>query len=162
MMPERPELFDAFLEMVEPQYRSDVCELHELFTQNGCAAEIKPTRSGYLVSYQLIKSKKSVANFVFRKSGLLLRIYGDCVSRYEQLLEAIPENMLAAIQKAADCKRLTQTGGCNPRCAMGYSFTVQGEQYQKCRNNAFFFHVNAENGPHLRALLERELAARNS
>lgn len=160
MTPKKPDLFDAFIEMVEPQHRGYVCELHELFTQNGCAAEIKPTRSGYLVSYKTMPSKKSIANFVFRKSGLLLRIYADCVNRYEPLLLSLPDSMLTAIQKATDCKRLTQTGACNSRCPMGYDFTIRGERYQKCRTSAFFFQVNEENEPHLRALLEQELAAR--
>lgn len=159
-MTDRPELFDAFLEMVDPQHRAFVCALHELFIQNGCVAEIKPTRSGYLVSCKLIHSRKAIANFVFRKSGLLLRIYADCVSSYEALLDSVPDNMLNAIRKAPDCKRLTMSGGCNPKCAMGYDFIVRGDRFQKCRSNAFLFPVNADNGPHLRALLERELAAR--
>lgn len=159
-MAKQPAQYEAFLEMVDPQHRDFVNELHALITQSGCTAEIKPTRGGYLVSYKLASTKRSVANYVFRKSGLLLRIYGDCVNSYEEQLDAAPGNMLAAIRKATDCKRLTQTGGCNPRCAAGYDFTVQGERYQKCRNSALFFQVNAENKPCLRALLVQELAAR--
>lgn len=159
-MTKKPELYEAFLERVEPQHRAFVAELHELFLKNGCTAEIKPARSGFLVSYKFAATKKTIANFVFRKSGLLLRLYADRASSEEALLSTLPEGMLATIRKAPDCKRLTLSGSCNPRCAAGYDFIIRGEPFQKCRCNAFLFPLRAENNPFLRELVARELALR--
>ena len=92
--------------------------------------EIKPTSSGFLVSYKFASTKKSGCKFVFRKSGLLLRLYADHASRDEALLSALPEDLLAAIRKAPDCKRLTRSGACNPRCAAGYEVIIRGERFQ--------------------------------
>lgn len=76
-MIKQQELYEAFLTRVEPEHRAFAAELHELFVNNGCTVEIKPTSSGFLVSYKFASTKKAVANFVFRKSGLLLRLYAD-------------------------------------------------------------------------------------
>lgn len=120
-MIKQQELYEAFLTRVEPEHRAFAAELHELFVNNGCTVEIKPTSSGFLVSYKFAPTKKAVANFVFRKSGLLLRLYADHASRDEALLSALPEDLLAAIRKAPDCKRLTRSGACNPRRGMRLS-----------------------------------------
>ena len=80
-MIKQQELYEAFLTRVEPEHRAFAAELHELFVNNGCTVEIKPTSSGFLVSYKFASTKKAVANFVFRKSGLLLRLYADHASR---------------------------------------------------------------------------------
>ena len=154
------ELYEAFLTCVEPEHRAFAAELHELFVNNGCTVEIKPTSSGFLVSYKFASTKKAVANFVFRKSGLLLRLYADHASRDEALLSALPEDLLAAIRKAPDCKRLTRSGACNPRCAAGYEVIIRGERFQKCRYNAFLFPICMENNPFLQSIIERELTAR--
>jgi hypothetical protein len=159
-MTKQQELYEAFLTRVEPQHRAFAAELHELFVNNGCTVEIKPTRSGFLVSYKFASTKKAVANFVFRKSGLLLRLYADRVSREEGLLSTLPEGMLAAIRKAPDCKRLALSGGCNPSCAAGYEVIIRGKRFQKCRYNAFLFPICTENNSFLQSIIECELTAR--
>lgn len=118
-MIKQQELYEAFLTRVEPEHRAFAAELHELFVNNGCTVEIKPTSSGFLVSYKFASTKKAVANFVFRKSGLLLRLYADHASRDEALLSALPEDLLAAIRKAPDCKRLTRSGALQPQVRGG-------------------------------------------
>ena len=52
-MIKQQELYEAFLTRVEPEHRAFAAELHELFVTNGCTVEIKPTSSGFLVSYKL-------------------------------------------------------------------------------------------------------------
>lgn len=51
-MIKQQELYEAFLTRVEPEHRAFAAELHELFVNNGCTVEIKPTSSGFLVSYK--------------------------------------------------------------------------------------------------------------
>jgi len=40
---------------------------------------------------------------------------------------------------------------------MGYTFTLNGEQYQKCRYMAFQPALSVENNPYIKQFLEKEL-----
>lgn len=42
---------------------------------------------------------------------------------------------------------------------MGYTFALDGEQYQKCRYMTFQPTLNAENNPYIKQFLEKELQA---
>ena len=68
-MIKQQELYEAFLTRVEPEHRAFAAELHELFVNNGCTVEIKPTSSGFLVSYKFASTKKAVAILCFAKAG---------------------------------------------------------------------------------------------
>ena len=57
------------------------------------------------------------------------------------------------------CKRLINPDDCNPKCVMGYTFALDGEQYQKCRYMAFQPTLSEENNPYIRQFLEKELQA---
>ena len=48
---------------------------------------------------------------------------------------------------------------CNPKCIMGYTFALDGEQYQKCRYMAFQPTLSEENNPYIEQFLEKELQA---
>lgn len=149
--------FNLFLESVDEQNRDFVAELNDFLLQNHCRYDIKSAKSGYVVSYILCDRKKTLATFVFRKSGIRLRIYADHVAEYQELLERLPEKMKKDIRKASVCKRLVDPEDCNPKCPRGYSFSLDGEAYQKCRHMAFMPALNKENNPFIRELLEKEL-----
>lgn len=42
---------------------------------------------------------------------------------------------------------------------MGYTFVLDGEQYQKCRYMAFQLTLSEENNPYIKQFLEKELRA---
>ena len=105
-------------------------------------------------------NKRVLLNYAFRKNGLVIRIYGDHVNDYIAFMETIPDGMQKAIAKAPVCKRLLDFTQCNPRCRMGYDFTLKGTRHQKCRYNGFMLPVTHENNPFIRAFLENELEAR--
>ncbi|MBU3877264.1 hypothetical protein HGO97_015775 [Faecalicatena sp. AGMB00832] len=147
--------FDDFIASVPVENQEFVKELHDKLIDLGCKIEIKTAKSGYMVSY--IYNKKTVANYVFRKKGMLVRIYGVHVNEYEKILETLPDEMISAIQKAPICKRLADPNDCNPRCSMGYDFWLKGEHYQKCRNSAFLFLVCPQNNPSIQSLLLNEV-----
>ena len=71
--------FKEFLSVLEPEHRAFVEELNSKLIKQGCNLVIKEAKSGYAASYQL--GKKTVMNWVFRKSGILARIYGDNAGR---------------------------------------------------------------------------------
>lgn len=149
--------FKLFLESVAEENRPFVQELHDFLTQKECKCEIKSAKSGYVVSYLLNSTKRTLATFVFRKSGVKLRIFPNHISQYQDFLNTLPTQMKKDIQKASACKRLINPDDCNSRCAMGYRFTMDKEGYEKCRYMAFMFSLNQENNPYIREFLEREL-----
>lgn len=149
--------FEDFIDTVDCASREFVQELQTLFMEQGCKIEVKEAKSGFVVSY--LWNKKTVMNYVFRKKGLLVRIYANHIGQYLELLETLPDGMAEALHAAPDCKRLTGAGTCNPKCAMGYDFPLRGERHQKCRYGAFQFPVCEENNPAILTLLTQELAA---
>ena len=149
--------FDDFLATVDVENQQFVSDLHDELTKLGCTLEVKSAKSGYVASYSL--NKKTVANYVFRKKGLLVRIYAGHIAQYMDVLDTLPEEMVQAISKAPVCKRLAGSAPCNQKCAMGYDFILKGERLQKCRSNAFMFLLNDKSRPFVKTLLLYEVQA---
>lgn len=147
--------FKDFIASVSMENQDFVKELHDKLTELGCSIEIKAAKSGYMVSY--IFNRKTVANYVFRRKGMLVRIYGAHVNQYEKILDMLPDEMVHAIEAAPFCKRLADPDACNPKCTMGYEFWLRGEHYQKCRSSAFMFLVCPQNNPFIQQLLLSEV-----
>ncbi len=149
--------FQDFLASVDGENQKFVSELHDELTELGCKIDVKSAKSGYVVSYRL--NKKTIANYVFRKKGLIARIYAGHIAQYMEILDTLPDSMVRAIQDAPICKRLVDPSACNPKCSMGYDFILQGERLQRCRNNAFMFLLDAESRPFVKSLLLNEASA---
>lgn len=147
--------FEDFLQSVEENNRAFVAELHGFLTENGCKCDVKEAKSGFVVSY--LKAKKTLMNYVQRKTGTKARIYAANIAGYQEMLDTLPPKMKSEIIKAAPCKRLLDPTACNPKCSMGYTFTMDGEEYKKCRSTAFMFALSEENNGFIREFLEREL-----
>ncbi len=149
--------FAAFLNEVKPEYRQAVQEINDYLIANECKPKIELAKSGYLVSYKNAKTKKVLLNFVFRKSGLITRIYGDNVNKYIDFVETLPASMQKEIDKAPVCKRLVNPESCNTKCSMGYSFSVNGKDHKKCKYNSFMFLVSDESIPFIKTFVENEI-----
>lgn len=149
--------FHDFLNAVDAENQKFVSDLHNELTGLGCKIEVKLAKSGYVVSYSL--NKKTIANYVFRKKGLIARIYANHIVQYMEILDTLPDGMVRTIQEAPVCKRLVDPSTCNQRCSMGYDFILKGERMQKCRNGAFMFLLSEENKPFIKALLLNEAKA---
>jgi len=150
--------FEDFLMEAEPSNLDFILELHDYLLQNGCDVKIQAAKSGYVVSYS--HSKKVIANYVFRKKGLIIRIYGDHVGEYSEFLGSLPDEMAESIEKAPVCRRLVDPLKCNSRCPMGYAFTLRGTPYQKRRYGSFMFLVDDNSSSYIKAFLENELRER--
>jgi hypothetical protein len=161
-MPKTEIPFDDFLANVTPDNVDFVTEVHGYLLDNGCSFKIEAAKNGHVLSYLLPKTKKTLLNYVFRKSGMLVRIYADGVSGYADILETLPLDMIKAIEKAPPCKRLSDIAPCNSRCPMGYVFELNGTLYKKCRYNSFMFAVNDESHASIRQFIERELVGRTA
>lgn len=151
--------YSKFLETVDGRFLGFVNQIDEYLTENGCKRDIKSQKSGYVVSYMLNRSKRTLATFVSRKTGMKLRVYAEHIQEYQGFLDTLPEKVKKEIKKASACKRLINPDDCNPKCVMGYTFALDGEQYQKCRYMAFQPTLSEENNPYIKQFLEKELLA---
>lgn len=152
--------FKAFLSTVAPEHQAVVDELHNKLTKLGCELIIKEAKSGYAVSYQL--EKKTVMNWVFRKSGILARIYGDNAGKYEDIIADLPADMQEKMTAARDCKRLIDPTACSDTCVKGFVYALHGQTYKKCRNDGMFFLLTEETAESIAAFVCAEVAARKS
>jgi hypothetical protein len=158
-MDKKEQLYNAFIAAVDERNHPLIHTIHAFLIQSGCRVEIKPAarENTYVVSYKY--QGKVVFSYIFRKAGVLARLYAVNVQDYEIFLETLPEEMKKAIDKASNCKRLLDPTACSPKCSMGYDFHLDDKHYQKCRYNAFQFPLNEENNPFIQSFLEKELAA---
>ncbi len=151
--------YEDFLQAVSTENMEFVRKLHDLFLQNGCKIEVKEAKQGYMVSYSYMKDKKKIAlmNYVFRKSGMLVRIYARHIHMYQNILDTLPEKMKKDVIKAGDCKRLNGISECSPTCTAGYDFNMDGINYKKCKNSAFFWLVQDGSMEYIQSIVEHEL-----
>lgn len=151
--------FDDFINDVEPRYRDFALRTHDYMLGSGCKLKMQLAKNGYVISYTHGKTKHTIMNFVFRKSGLVARIYGG--NAEDAFLASLTDNMKKAIEQAPMCKRFAEPPKCGPKCS-GYAFTLNGARHQKCRYSCFMFEVDDESIPFINGFLENELKARGN
>ena len=153
---------EHFLAVVDENYQPFIQELHNYLTDNGCKAKIEEKKSGLFASYKHVKLKKSIVNLLFRKAGLLIRIYGENASKYLYFMNTLPEEMVQSIEGATICKRLINPDDCSPTCPKGYDFTIGSKRFQICRYGAFEFLVTPENNPYIKSFVKNEIKERTT
>jgi len=151
-------IIEQFLDAVDAEHWPFVEEMHSYLLESGCKVTFEEKKSGYLASYKRGKPLRALANFVFRKNGMLVRIYGEHVGGYGDFLNTLPAEMVKSIEGASLCKQLDH-GGCSDKCR-GYDFAIGGERFQKCRYDCFEFLVTDQSSAQIKAFLENELRER--
>jgi len=151
------EKFQMFINDIPVSLQGFVLELDKFLMDKGCKRDLKSAKSGFVTSYISPLTHKTLLNFVFRKTGVKMRIYAARVSKYDSILTGFPEKMKKEIIKAGDCKKLTG-GTCSPTCPAGYTFVMDGIKYKKCRSTAFFHDLNEESSKYIEMILMSELA----
>lgn len=155
--------FEDFLNDISPEYADIASNLHNLLIESGCGLKMQLAKNGHVVSYTDKKTKKVTVNFVSRKNGPVIRIYGDNAYKYMDFLETLPEGMVKSVGKSTDCKRLAiDPSKCNQKCPMGYTITIKDVTYKKCRYGCFMFEMNDSNAPYIKTFLENELRERTA
>lgn len=150
--------FDDFLNVLNSTEVPLAITIDDTFLSAGCTRTIKESASGFTVSYLSGVTKKTLANFICRKTGLKIRITPQKPFECDELLHDLPINMKNDMVRGNTCRRLTGENVCNQRCAMGYAFILDGETYNKCRSMAFLFSVNDENIQHILTFINKSLA----
>ena len=153
---------EQFLETVDANYQPFVLELHNYLTANGCKVKVEEKKSGFFASYRHVKLKRSIVNLLFRKAGLLIRIYGENAYKYLDFMNTLPGEMVQSIEEATACKRLINPDDCSPTCPKGYDFTIGSRRFQICRYGGFEFPVTAKNNPYIKAFVENEIKERTA
>lgn len=154
------EKFMLFLNDIPAQNQEFVIELDKKLVNKGCKREIKSAKSGFVTSYLNPLSGKTLLNYVFRKTGVKMRIYAAEIRKYDATLHEFPLSMKKEIIKATDCKKLTG-GTCSPTCPGGYVFSMDEVEYKKCKNTAFFFDLNEISSTYIEKMLDAELGVEN-
>jgi len=162
-MPKQTIPFSAFLTAAGAEHGEFINQLHDYLQENDCTTEIKEAASGYVVSYIHKPTKRTVANYVFRKKGPMLRVYADHILSYGDILTSWPESMKNTIRKGGACKRLIDPTACNSRCLLGFDFILDGERQQPCRyGSGLTFLLEDEAKPHLLEIMQHEIKARQA
>ena len=152
--------FEQFIESVDADNKPFVQELHNYLMNSGCKVAFEEKKNGFLASYKYGKPPRAVMNFLFRKQGMLTRIYGERISVYPDFLNKLPAEMVNSIESAGICKRLVHNT-CSPKCT-GYDFMIGDEHFQKCRYNCFEFLMTEKSRPYIQKFVEHELAERQN
>lgn len=150
------EMFIRFLQDIPAAYQRFVLEMDEYLIAKGSKRTIKAAKSGFVTSYSSPASGRALLNYVFRKSGVKMRIYAEHIGEHPKVLNCFPDSMKSDIKKAGDCKKLAGSA-CTPTCPAGYTFVMDGEEYRKCRNMAFFHSLTAGNMEHILKLIQAEI-----
>ncbi len=150
--------FMIFLNDIPVSLQGFVIELDEFLIKKGCKRDIKSAKSGFVASYIFSPTGKTLLNYVFRKTGVKMRVYAAGITRYDSILSKFPDKMKKEILKAGDCKKLIG-GTCSPTCPAGYSFVMDGIEYKKCRSTAFFHDLNEESSKFILELVKSQLSS---
>ena len=150
--------YEQFIQSVTADNHKFTEDLHNYLIEAGCKVTFEEKKSGYLASYKFGKPLRAVMNFLFRKEGMLVRIYGEWISNYPEFLETLPAEMIQHLEGAGDCKRMTNNT-CSTKC-MGYDFTIADMRFQKCRYNCFEFLITNISKPVIKEFIALELSAR--
>lgn len=135
-----------------------VQDLNSYLSDNRCQATYEKKKTGLVGSYKYGKNKKALVYLQLNKRGLFVRIYGENLSKYSELLDLLPAQMVEEIDGASKCGRLDGSG-CGLKC-LGYDFVIDKRHYQKCRYNCFEFLLTPKTRPYIRAFVESELRSR--
>lgn len=150
------EKFLLFLNDIPAENQGFVLELDKYLASKGSKRTIKAAKSGFVASYASPVTGKALLNYVFRKTGVKMRVYARSIGEHSDILADLPENMKADIKKSGDCKKLNGLN-CSPTCTGGYEFTMDGEKLKKCKNMAFFHSLTEENYDAITKLIRSEL-----
>lgn len=142
-----------FISSMPTELTSFFEETDAFLTEKGYRCEIKEAKSGPLVSYK--KDKKTLLNYVCRKTGVKVRLYAARIGWYEHFLDTLPDKMKTEILKATDCKKLNGLD-CSPSCPGGYAFNLDGSIYKKCRSMAFLHTLSPESCGYVKKFIELE------
>ena len=73
--------YDDFLEITGAS-KNLVEDINDFLLNSGCKRESKTAKSGFTVSYLFQNTKKTLATFVCRKTGIKIKIFPQRLNEY--------------------------------------------------------------------------------
>jgi len=135
-------------------------DINDMLSENEFAAKVELKKSGFALSYVQKSTKKTILNFVNRKKGTYIRLYGDHADQYFDYFTDLSEKMISEIKKGMDCKRMIDPSACNSKCKKGINMLIDGNVYGKCRYSALFFFLESEKYESIKEMLALEMKER--
>jgi len=155
--------FEDFLIIVKDKYKGFVTAVHELMLQDGCRPKIEITKSnGFQLAYFQPKVKSVAGRILilyFHNEELTVRIHIENHTKYSELLNDLPEQVVHQVDKASDCVKFANPEKCWQGCR-GYDFYIGEKHYQKCIVNCLQVKIDLESIPVLLELIKSESKAR--
>ena len=152
--------FEDFLVSVNDDYKGFALAVDELL-QKDYTRRIQSTKNGLSVSYSQPKNKWRLLGLSIREGFLVIHINTENHAEYADLLHDAPQGIIDHLSQAHDCKKLLDPPKkCWDTCEPGYSLTIKGNNYKKCRYSCFKLNVFAEDTPFLLSVIENEAQAR--
>ena len=152
--------FEQFLEEVDANYVEYIQDLHDYLIENGCRASFEVKKSEFLGLYRHPKSRREAITIFVTEKGMRIRIFGENANQYLDFLDTLSDEMVATINKAANCMSLIN-GTCGPNCS-GYDVKIRDAHFQKCRYSGFEFPVTEQNRLAIKSFIEKELEKRQT
>jgi len=147
----------AILEWVSEEDKQFINQFHEALLQKDCKVKITSSKTNpFLFAYT--QKRKGVMSLYLRKKGLKARINVNNMEKYPDIVNALPEEMIAQIDNSHICKNMIGQK-CWDGCT-GYDFNIGETHYQKCRYDCFTFDVKTESIPYIFGLIESEFEER--
>lgn len=149
-------MFNDFINNVGGSHVDFYNEIDEILDEEKFIKKVELKKTGYALTYIHKASKKSLLNFVSRKKGIFIRIYGNHSDKYLEKFVDLPDSMIKELKKGQDCKRMIDPNTCNSKCIMGVNLLIEGKIYGKCRYSALFFLVESEKYEAIKELVKSE------
>jgi len=150
---------ENFLHTLTPEQREQAELLHEAAI-NISRYKIRMggfMRNDWACTYTDIKSKKVLMTLHVNQSSFSAKLNLQYIGKYISLVNEMPDRIKDTITDTGwDC------GSCNPRCAGGFAFELNGKAYNKCHCGSFMFHdINDESIEYCKQLLSKEIELRS-
>jgi len=103
--------FEDFLMNVSDDYKDFVLKINETLLQEGCKVKVGSSKTN-LFSVKYTQGRRGVFNFMLRKRGMKASVYAANFAQYPEVLNSLPESMVAQIAKASACKNMESAPAC--------------------------------------------------
>jgi len=112
-------------------------------------------RNRWHAVYTGIKSKQALCTLRNEQNEMSVKLNLEHINDYIDVVMKIPDKLQNDIRNGAwSCNQ----SECNPKCAGGFKFEIDGIAYNKCRGGAFTFtNISTDEASYLIKLLELEM-----
>ena len=158
-------LSDPKYDFIVPDEKAFVIAFDQAMAQSGYESNgIQPyvCLGRYKIEYCKagLKTKRYVARFYFRDSGLVFRLYFSNIDKHREHIENAPEFIRAPFTNdVGRCKQCDKNGGCigkKGQCSFKKSYTIGGSLYEKCAGENYYFdNLDLSSVPQYMELLNR-------